>query len=854
MKTALLHSVCVSSLAVMMVPTLTISSATAETRASAAVNGVPDNGQVNGLHRVQSAVTLTSTSALNTPSPTGEITAANSKLAVVKQNVAVVQQRIKEAASVKTRTVAVAPAVTAMINDIPFPSISVGGDQTYVKWTALDAFHTPYANQGNAVFAITGGMISGVVYKGVAYLPWNQLAPDVKATKLKNGAWSFTAVPVRHDYQLFVDAMNAPAADPNNGINAPAPLLVAVLDGDNPVPNQTVDITLNGGGFFSNYQNKTQIQVNSSAMGYNVYGVNDKTQETIQPTVTWKDPLGKVLTVAKSITFTQPADAATPVIPSNASLVASVPVSIYQDQVLFNVTSTGYRELFQLDTGAQIPLINKQVANELHLPVIAKTTVEGVTGQDQAYDSQISFSIGGKTFTNVPCVVDPNYTSTSLIGYDFFVKNGYDILLSQSQGTLTLLAPSTNPTGAGSSTSSTSTSSLGNGPSTSGLTVTPGSTSGSSSSTGITVTGGSAANGSTSSSTSSPTAPVVASAPTTSAAAVSPPPAVTIPVPQKLWSGYEGNVGANPVIAGTVAVCADADSNGAIYAYDLATGNKVWEYDQGNFYNGILAGSPTTVLMTVGSNVLALSASSGQQMWSKSIGTVKDMQIIGNKAVIAAAYNVYVQDAVTGQTIFSVATPWPVAKVTGTSNGLLLGTSDGKVIGLSWTGQIQQQTQLATSLITGMTPDSNGGWIVTQGTTVTDLTSNGIEQWTKNFHISIEGGNVSVDGQYAALATSDDTLYLLNTVDGSVYASATMPLGASTYSPTASNGIIYEVNRMGSLSLFDEATLKQQQTESSGGTMGTLVCVASPLVSSGTVVVQTHQSGYSGDASLIAFN
>lgn len=109
--------------------------------------------------------------------------------------------------------------------------------------------------------------------------------------------------------------------------------------------------------------------------------------------------------------------------------------------ILFNVASGGYREMFQLDTGAQEPLINAQMARELGLPHLGSTAVEGVTGQNAAYDSQITLTMGGHTFVDVPCVVDPGYSGTSLLGYNFFVSRGYDLLVSQSQGSLTLLSP-----------------------------------------------------------------------------------------------------------------------------------------------------------------------------------------------------------------------------------------------------------------------------------------------------------------------------------------------------------------------------------------------------------------------------
>jgi len=84
-------------------------------------------------------------------------------------------------------------------------------------------------------------------------------------------------------------------------------------------------------------------------------------------------------------------------------------------------------------------LVTKQIANMLHLPNLGDVPLEGVGGQDEGYMSQISFSLGGVEFDNVPCFVDNNYEGTPLFGYKFFVDNGYDLLVSQKHNTLTIL-------------------------------------------------------------------------------------------------------------------------------------------------------------------------------------------------------------------------------------------------------------------------------------------------------------------------------------------------------------------------------------------------------------------------------
>lgn len=364
-----------------------------------------------------------------------------------------------------SRAVTHAASVSCEVDGQPFGAVLVGG-VTYVNWGALGALHTPFAYEGNGLFDITGGTLTGVVYDGVTYLPWNQLAPKVKAEKrLHGGGFDFTAVPVEHAYQIYLEANNAPASSSAAQAGRPAPLLVVLLDGSNPVPDQPVTIQLSGDGTFSDYQNKSDIHVYSSANGYDVYGVNDMDAQTVQATVTWRDPSGTTETATQGIVFSAApatASASSAVVPAPSSssstesspststaastafgerVVTSVPITVYQDMILFNVASGGYQEMFQLDTGAQEPLINAQMASELDLPHLGSTAVEGVTGQNAAYDSQITLTLGGHTFVDVPCVVDPGYSGTSLLGYNFFVSRGYDLLVSQSQGILTLFSP-----------------------------------------------------------------------------------------------------------------------------------------------------------------------------------------------------------------------------------------------------------------------------------------------------------------------------------------------------------------------------------------------------------------------------
>jgi outer membrane protein assembly factor BamB len=100
--------------------------------------------------------------------------------------------------------------------------------------------------------------------------------------------------------------------------------------------------------------------------------------------------------------------------------------------------------------------------------------------------------------------------------------------------------------------------------------------------------------------------------------------------------------------------------------------------------------------------------------------------------------------------------------------------------------------------------------------------------------------------------TNDDKITKLNAIDGTTVATNDLPLGASC-APTASDGIVYIVTDLGHLSLVDGSTLQTMQTLYKYGNQQVLHCVDTPLVAFGTVIVQSHQNGYSGDANLVAF-
>ncbi|MCF8565063.1 retroviral-like aspartic protease family protein [Alicyclobacillus tolerans] len=320
--------------------------------------------------------------------------------------------------------------VRAEINGKAYPAIAVG-DTTYLNWGALQRFHTPYQYLGNGRFAIPSGTIAGVIYRGTTYLPWDSVAPKVKAAPLQGGGFNFTSVPVSHHYHLVVLTQQGTVGSPNE-------MEVLVTDGSQPVPDQTVAIALNGQSFASGHEGQRAFTVTTDQNGSWLGNLNDTTAQTVSPTVSWLDPSGGIHTKTLSIPFTNPSPAQTTAPPGDV-LVSSVPMSTFNNALFFNAQSGGQDWTFQLDTGAYEPLIPKRMAKLLQLPQFSPLVVQGVGGQDSAYYSQITVNIGGHEFKNVPCIVDDSYTGTPLFGYGFFADNGYDLLVSQKNQIISIL-------------------------------------------------------------------------------------------------------------------------------------------------------------------------------------------------------------------------------------------------------------------------------------------------------------------------------------------------------------------------------------------------------------------------------
>ncbi|WAH35435.1 retropepsin-like aspartic protease [Alicyclobacillus dauci] len=320
--------------------------------------------------------------------------------------------------------------VPAQVNGHSFPAITVG-NEVYLQWKVLQEFKTPYAYLGDGKFAVTGGTVQGVVYQGNTYLPWQSAAPKVKATKLHSGAFNFTSLPVSHHYHILID-------EQDGHVGSPDPFQIILLDGDQPVPNQTMQIRVSGQSFLSGYQTQHSVTVQSAYDGTWLDSLNDTAEETVTLSVSWKDPSGKPQTATVHPTFSA-TSSTTAAIPSDDHVITQVPISIYDNAVLFNAQAGGQAVLFQLDTGAYEPVLTKQLAESLKLPNLGDIQVQGVGGMDNAYLSKFTVSIGDVVFNDVPCIVDDNYSGTPLFGYEFFTDNGYDLLVSQKHQTITIL-------------------------------------------------------------------------------------------------------------------------------------------------------------------------------------------------------------------------------------------------------------------------------------------------------------------------------------------------------------------------------------------------------------------------------
>ncbi len=80
------------------------------------------------------------------------------------------------------------PTYNVLVNQQVYKAIAVNS-ATYVLWTALREFNTPYSYKGNGRMTVSGKDVQGVVCEGDTYLPWACLADGIKSMKIE---WVFS--------------------------------------------------------------------------------------------------------------------------------------------------------------------------------------------------------------------------------------------------------------------------------------------------------------------------------------------------------------------------------------------------------------------------------------------------------------------------------------------------------------------------------------------------------------------------------------------------------------------------------------------------------------------------------------
>ncbi|MDQ0201666.1 putative aspartyl protease [Neobacillus ginsengisoli] len=93
-----------------------------------------------------------------------------------------------------------------------------------------------------------------------------------------------------------------------------------------------------------------------------------------------------------------------------------------------------------LDTGAFELTFNGDVANALGLPNLGAIQIGGIGGTTQAYQSVCNLQIGDQMYSDVPCIVDPDFQDAGLFGLRFFVDNQLALQLDPNSQTLTILS------------------------------------------------------------------------------------------------------------------------------------------------------------------------------------------------------------------------------------------------------------------------------------------------------------------------------------------------------------------------------------------------------------------------------
>jgi hypothetical protein len=244
--------------------------------------------------------------------------------------------------------------------------------------------------------------------------------------------WSALNKLVAHNYQLVID-------QPPTGVCGQyVTIKIATMDNGEPLPNQTLDKVVSsapGDG------TGTALDAPTGPDGVYYAQIMETAPKVSTVTATWTDPDKKVHIVSGHTAFAAPV-MTTPVLPSDCELVAAVPVTFARDAVLFTMQTLDGKDIpMQLDTGAFELMFDKSAADALGLKDPggnADIQIQGVTGSSPAYMTTATFIIGGVTFTDVQCVVDPS-AQGCLFGYRQFQDNHYDLMVSQKHNCFVIM-------------------------------------------------------------------------------------------------------------------------------------------------------------------------------------------------------------------------------------------------------------------------------------------------------------------------------------------------------------------------------------------------------------------------------
>ena len=89
-----------------------------------------------------------------------------------------------------------------------------------------------------------------------------------------------------------------------------------------------------------------------------------------------------------------------------------------------------------LDTGSAETVLTKPIADSLNLPNLGPATIRGIAGSSPAYYTEYDLTVGDKTYTKQPAIVDPslNFQFSGLFGLKFFADNNLVVQVDPKSG------------------------------------------------------------------------------------------------------------------------------------------------------------------------------------------------------------------------------------------------------------------------------------------------------------------------------------------------------------------------------------------------------------------------------------